>query len=185
MRVRRLKKTPAHLEITAFINLIVVLVPFLLSTAVFTRLAVIDLALPAQSNDAIFKLDPDKPLKLEIVIRHDGVQVQDRHGGNLMPIGDKIPNVAGGPDTRALAVLVQAIKAKFPQHDDATVLAETNTPYETLVKVMDAVRGGHQAQGAKAVRVDYFPNISIGDAPIVQTAAVPAGPVALAAPKKP
>ena len=37
MRVRRLRKTPAHLEITAFINLIVVLVPFLLSTAVFTR----------------------------------------------------------------------------------------------------------------------------------------------------
>ena len=31
MPVRRLKKTPAHLEITAFINLIVVLVPFLLS----------------------------------------------------------------------------------------------------------------------------------------------------------
>jgi biopolymer transport protein ExbD len=185
MKVRRLRKTPAHLEITAFINLIVVLVPFLLSTAVFTRLAVIDLALPAQSSDAIFQLDKDKPLKLEIVIRHDGLQVQDRHGGSLTPIGDRIPNVANGPDTKALAVLVQAIKAKFPQHDDATVLAETNTPYETLVKVIDAVRGGHQAQGAKAVRVDYFPNISIGDAPIVQTAAAPAGPMALAAPKKP
>ena len=44
MQARRLKKTPAHLEITAFINLIVVLVPFLLSIAVFTRLAVIDLS---------------------------------------------------------------------------------------------------------------------------------------------
>jgi biopolymer transport protein ExbD len=168
MRVRRLKKTPAHLEITAFINLIVVLVPFLLSTAVFTR------------------LDADKPLKLEIVIRHNALQVQDRHGGSLTPIGDGIPNVATGPDTKALAVLIQAIKAKFPQHDDATVLAETNTPYETLVKVMDVVRGGHQAQNGKAVHVDYFPNISIGDAPIVnQTAAVPAGPVALATPRKP
>ena len=52
MRVRRLRKTPAHLEITAFINLIVVLVPFLLSTAVFTRLSVIDLALPAQIDGA-------------------------------------------------------------------------------------------------------------------------------------
>ena len=185
MKVRRLRKTPAHLEITAFINLIVVLVPFLLSTAVFTRLAVIDLALPAQSSEAIVALDKDKPLKLEIVIRHDGLQVQDRHGGALTPIGDRIPNVAGGPDTRALAVLVQAIKSRFPQHDDATVLAEAHTSYETLVKVMDAVRGGHQAQGAKAVHVDYFPNISIGDAPIVRTAAVPSGPVALAAPRKP
>ena len=100
MRVRRLKKTPAHLEITAFINLIVVLVPFLLSTAVFTRLSVIDLALPAQSSDAIAKLDADKPLKLEVVIRRDSLQVQDRHGGSLTPIGDGIPNVATGPDTK-------------------------------------------------------------------------------------
>ena len=46
MRVRRLRKEAAHLEITAFINLIVVLVPFLLSTAVFTRLAVMDMQLP-------------------------------------------------------------------------------------------------------------------------------------------
>ncbi len=74
MRVRRLKKTPAHLEITAFINLIVVLVPFLLSTAVFTRLSVIDLALPAQSSDAIAKLEADKPLKLEVVIRPDSLR---------------------------------------------------------------------------------------------------------------
>ena len=41
-----------RLEVTAFINLIVVLVPFLLSTAVFTRLAVMDLSLPAQSNNS-------------------------------------------------------------------------------------------------------------------------------------
>lgn len=43
MRKRRIRKEVAHLELTAFINLIVVLVPFLLSTAVFTRLAVLDL----------------------------------------------------------------------------------------------------------------------------------------------
>ena len=43
MAVRRLRKQHAALEVTAFINLIVVLVPFLLSVAVFTRLAVVDL----------------------------------------------------------------------------------------------------------------------------------------------
>ncbi len=168
MRVRRLKKTPAHLEITAFINLIVVLVPFLLSVAVFTRMAVIDLQLPAKTSEAITKLDPDKPLKLEVVVRSDALEVQDKHGGLI----ERIPNLATGPDTKALAVVVQAVKAKFPQHDDATVLAENTTPYETLVRVMDAVRSGHQVQGAKAVRVDYFPRISIGDAPIVKVAAV-------------
>ena len=50
MRTRRLRKEVPHLEITAFINLIVVLVPFLLSTAVFTRLAVMDLQLPVKDG---------------------------------------------------------------------------------------------------------------------------------------
>ena len=64
MRVRRLKKEAAHLEITAFINLIVVLVPFLLSIAVFTHLAVIDLSLPAQSSTPLRDLKVND-LKLE------------------------------------------------------------------------------------------------------------------------
>lgn len=169
-RNRRLKKVPAHLEITAFINLIVVLVPFLLSTAVFTRLAVIDLALPAPSSEAIEKLDATKPLKLEVVVRRDALEVGDRIGGLIQ----RIPALATGPDTRALATLATVIKQKFPQHDDATVLAEANTPYEHLVHVMDALRAGHQVQGGKSVRVDLFPNLSIGDAPLLQ-------PVALAA----
>lgn len=163
MRVRRLKKTPAHLEITAFINLIVVLVPFLLSTAVFTRLAVIDLALPAKANEAIQKLDPAKPLKLEVVVRPTALDVQDRHGGLI----ERIANTADGqPDTKSLALVVQVVKNRFPQHDDATVLAEHSTSYETLVRVMDTLRAGTQVQGGKPVRVDWFPNISIGDAPV-------------------
>ncbi len=164
MPARRLKKTQAHLEITAFINLIVVLVPFLLSVAVFTHLSVIDLSLPAQSNDQVQKLDPNKPLKLEVIIRTRYVEVNDKHGGRI--IDPPIPNLASGPDTKTLSAAIQAIKFKFPQHDDASVLAETEVPYDALVQVMDAVRAGHQVQGARVVSTDYFPNISIGDAPI-------------------
>jgi biopolymer transport protein ExbD len=166
MPARRLKKTPAHLEITAFINLIVVLVPFLLSVAVFTHLAVIDLSLPAQSNEQIQKLDPDKPLKLEVIVRSKWVEVNDKHGGRL--IDPPIPNIATGPDTKTLSATIQAIKLKYPQHDDASVLAENEVPYDSLVQVMDAVRAGHQVQDKRIVVTDYFPNISVGDAPVIK-----------------
>ena len=166
MPARRLKKTAAHLEITAFINLIVVLVPFLLSVAVFTHLAVIDLSLPAQSNDKIQQLDPDKPLKLEVIVRKGWVEVNDKHGGRL--IDPPIPNLATGPDVRTLSATIQAIKLKYPQHDDASVLAENEIPYDSLVQVMDAVRAGHQVQGKDLVFTDYFPNISVGDAPVIR-----------------
>jgi biopolymer transport protein ExbD len=160
--VRRLRKTAAHLEITAFINLIVVLVPFLLSTAVFTHLAVIDLSLPAQSSEKLEKLDPNKLLKLEVVIRPEALEVGDRIGGLFW----RIPNVSTGPDVKTLSARIEEVKLKYPDTREATVLSEPNTSYDALVQVMDAVRSGHQVQGAKIVSTDFFPNISIGDAPI-------------------
>ena len=98
-RARRLRKSAAHLEITAFINLIVVLVPFLLSTAVFTRLSVIELSLPAQ-NSGVEQLKVDD-LKLEVVIRPDALDVGDRIGGLIQ----HIPNTPQGYDLDAFKVM--------------------------------------------------------------------------------
>ncbi|MBI5272324.1 MAG: biopolymer transporter ExbD [Burkholderiales bacterium] len=161
MRVRRLKKHPAALEISAFLNLIVVLVPFLLSTAVFTRLAVMDMSLPAQNGPGAEQLQVDK-LQLEVVIRPDALEVGDRIGGLIQ----RIPNTASGPDVAALNQLVRQIKLKFPEQRDASVLAEPDTSYDRLVKVMDAVRSAHSMDGTHLVRAELFPDIAIGDAPV-------------------
>jgi biopolymer transport protein ExbD len=164
MRVRRPRKTAAHLEITAFINLIVVLVPFLLSTAVFSHLAVIDLALPAQTS-GVETVKPDN-LQLEVVVRASAIEVGDRIGGLIKRIDDN----AAGHDLATLSALMQEIKARFPDKTEATVLAEANTSYDTLVQVMDAVRISRQMQGKHAVDTELFPTISIGDAPLVRPA---------------
>ena len=171
MAVRRLRKRTAELEVTAFINVIVVLVPFLLSTAVFSRLAVIELSLPAQ-NSGVEQLKVND-LKLEVVIRPDALDVGDRIGGLIQ----HIPNNAQGYDLASLSTLMQQVKAKFPETKTATVLAQPNTSYEVLVQVMDTVREGTPApdvaqaasapaKGAAPARVELFPDISIGDAPI-------------------
>ena len=165
MRTRRLRKHPAALEISAFLNLIVVLVPFLLSTAVFTRISVLDLTLPAKSTGALEQLDPDKPLKLEVVVRHDAIEVGDRIGG----LFQRIPNTPQGPDTTTLNAAMFQVKAKFPDATEATLLAEPNTPYDNLVHVMDAMRTGKTANGGTTVvDAELFPTISIGDAPVRQ-----------------
>lgn len=162
MRVRRLRKQAAALEVTAFINLIVVLVPFLLSTAVFSRMAVLDLQLPAQSSGVQQLKGND--LQLEIVIRSAGIAVTDKIGGLIQDV----PAKAGEHDLKTLAALMLQLKEKFPDKTTATLLAEDNTPYEHLVMVMDAVRARYDARGAKMTRTDLFPDISIGDAPLLQ-----------------
>ncbi len=161
MRSRRIRRHTAELDVTAFINLIVVLVPFLLSTAVFTRLSVIDLSLPAKSSAAVEQLKVND-LKLEIVLRADALEVGDRIGGLIQ----RIPNSAGGYDLATLSQLMQQIKAKFPDTATATLLAQPETPYDTLIQLMDAVREVPAGHAAKAKPVPLFPDISIGDAPI-------------------
>jgi biopolymer transport protein ExbD len=169
MRSTRIRRHAAELDVTAFINLIVVLVPFLLSTAVFTRLSVIDLSLPAKASGAVEQLKVND-LKLEIVLRPDALEVGDRIGGLIQ----RIPNVqsanGGGYDLVTLAALMQQIKAKFPETSTATLLAQPNTPYDTLIQLMDAVREVPAGHGAKDKPVPLFPEISIGDAPIASKA---------------
>ncbi|HEX7440327.1 MAG TPA: biopolymer transporter ExbD, partial [Caldimonas sp.] len=101
-------------------------------------------------------------LKLEVVIRPEALEVGDRIGGLFW----RIPNVATGADVKTLSARIEEVKLKYPETREATVLSEPSTSYDTLVQVMDAVRSGHQAQGAKIVSTDFFPNISIGDAPV-------------------
>ena len=165
MKTRRLRKHAAHLEITAFINLIVVLVPFLLSVAVFTRLAVLDLKLPA-AQSALQQLKGND-LQLEVVVRRNVIEVGDRIGGLFQRIDRK----GDGADVKALAVLMVEVKTRFPEKAEAALLAEPETSYDDLVQVMDAMRATVTAQGPKIVRAQLFPNISIGDAPIRKTGA--------------
>ena len=161
MAVRRLKKGSEALEVSAFINLIVVLVPFLLSTAVFSRMAVVDLTLPAKSSNwENLKADD---LKLEVVVRHDAIEVGDKVGGLFW----RIPNTPDGPDLVTLNADMFTVKNKYPTVTSASVLPEPNIPYDTMIHVMDAMRTGKTANGGTTVvDVDLFPAISIGDAPV-------------------
>ncbi|HKW38888.1 MAG TPA: biopolymer transporter ExbD [Burkholderiales bacterium] len=156
-RVRRPRRHPAGLDITAFMNMIVVLVPFLLTTAVFSRLAVLELTLPTQSS-GFENLKGD--LQLEIVIRRDALEVGDRIGGLLR----RVENTGAGHDYQTLSSLMQQLKARYPDKVSATILAEPDTSYDTLVHTMDAVRGARAAQG-RGGPVELFPEISVGDAP--------------------
>ena len=161
MAVRRLKKGSEALEVSAFINLIVVLIPFLLSTAVFSNMSVVELTLPAKSSN--WEGLKENDLKLEVVVRKDAIEVGDKVGGLFW----NIPNKPDGPDLVTLNADMFVIKKKFPDVLAASVLPEPNIPYDTVIHVMDAMRSGKSANGGTTVvDVDLFTAISIGDAPV-------------------
>ena len=153
---------PTEINITAFMNLMVILVPFLLITAVFSRITILELNIPAASGD---QQQAKEDFSLEVIVRKDGIEVGDRTGGLIT----RIDATDGEHDYRQLSDLLQAIKARFPDKLDSTLLVEGDTSYETVVAVMDSLRTARVVQAGSVQLAELFPEISIGDAPITRT----------------
>ncbi len=158
-RGSRRNRETAELNITAFMNLMVILGPFLLITAVFSRLAGLELNLPGSSTEPA---DPQELVfQLEVIVREGRIEVGDRNIGAL----GVYPNTRDGYDYDALSAKLSEIKKRYPQKTDAAILLESDIAYDTLVQVMDRVRVEERIEDERVVRDDLFPDISIGDAP--------------------
>ena len=148
-----------ELNITSFMNLMVILVPFLLITAVFSRLAVVELNLPTSETETMDETPSD--LSLEIVVRQNQISVGDRNAGLLT----RLPMVEGSYDYDGLNDYLIRVKSRFPDKLDAVLLLEPDVPYDVLVQVMDAVRVYVAELEGEPVKAELFPQIAIGDAP--------------------
>ncbi len=159
-RLRRQCTEPAELNITAFMNLMVVLVPFLLITAVFSRVAVLDLNLPTPTKASSAKQKKQK-LQLEIRIYKNRIDITNGSRGIIK----RIKNTKDGYNYNRLSKVLQLIKQQYPNKKDAMILARSDTSYETLVQVMDKVRVATVIQYGSAEKAELFTDISIGDVP--------------------
>jgi biopolymer transport protein ExbD len=152
----------ADLDITAFMNLMIVLVPVLLLSMVFSHTAVLDLNFPA-TDDSLQNLDEEK-LQLQLIIRTDSLAVGDTQNGLIR----RIDNKNGEYDFDSLVSLLKQIKARVPEKTDITLLLAENVDYQTLVTAMDKTRSYPAVVAASLVDAELFPDISIGDAPVLQ-----------------
>lgn len=155
---RRHKETP-ELDMTTFLNLMVVLIPFLLITAVFSRITVMELNLPTAAGGG----SPDKPeVTIEVIVRKNALQIGDgRH------VVVSIPKEGDTHNFKKLSEYLMRLKSTYSQKEDATVLVEPDIEYEDMIHVMDAVRVIEikQPDQVETQKFALFPAISIGDAP--------------------
>ena len=168
-KMMRHQRRPSELLLVSMIDIFTVLVTFLLMTAVFSRTVILELKLPPANAE--FK-DPPPGLQLEITVRKNTLQVGDRNSGPLAAF----PNKDTGYDYDGLSTYLQQVKTKFPDKTDATILLEPDTPYDTVVQVMDRIRVLEVNAGLNVVQYELFPDISIGDAPLMDAGAAPAAP---------
>jgi biopolymer transport protein ExbD len=156
---KRGREETSGLDVTSFMNLMVVLVPFLLISAVFSRVTIMELNVPTSAGKAALNA-PN--FAIEVIVRKKGFEI-----ANGSSVEAAIPKKDGHYDMQMLHEMLARLKARYPKKDDATVLMEPDIEDDDLVQVMDAVRGAEvRAEGSDEVKkIVLFPNISIGDAP--------------------
>ena len=159
-RVRRAHRETPELNITAFMNLMVVLVPFLLISAVFSHLAILELNLPPDSSPQQ-QQQQKRELNFEVIVRNNGLTVADTLGGVIKKFDMK----NGGYDYQGLSEVLKTLKSRFPDKNNITILLEPSIPYDVLVQTMDTVRVVSVVESASVVKKELFPLIAIGDAP--------------------
>jgi biopolymer transport protein ExbD len=148
-----------ELDVTTFLNLMVVLVPFLLITAVFSRITIVELNLPSANGGPA----PDTPpFRVEVIVREAGIEI-----GNGSAVIASIPNDEEGYDLPTLSDYMVDLKRQYRDIETASVLLEPQIEYDYLIQVMDTVRSVEVpgTDGEQMAMAALFPQISVGVAP--------------------
>jgi biopolymer transport protein ExbD len=159
---RRRTTDPSELDMTTFLNLMVVLVPFLLITAVFSRITIVELSLPSSAAGGSEQMETR--FRVEVIVREQGLELTN--GRALIAT---IPKVRDEYDLEKLSEFVMSLKRDHPDTNDASVLLEPDIAYDHLIQVMDVVRSATlpAPEGSEEAftRVALFTDIAVGDAP--------------------
>jgi len=165
---RRTKQPAYEIDVTTFLNLMVVLIPFLLITAVFSRLTIVELNLPSSAGGPS---TADESFTPEVIVREAGIEISN--GKQVIAV---IPNKEEEFDLETLSEYMIELKRTYPSQEAASVLMEAQIPYDFLIRVMDIVRavevpieledGEEYVEGEPQFElVALFSDVSVGDAP--------------------
>lgn len=171
MFVKRQKEHEAELDITAFMNLMIVLVPVLLMSMVFKHITILQLNLPDLNGAQVQSQEEDR--SLEVILRKSQIEVYYPSGVLIKKVKSKDGAENAGHDYETLSLVLQEIKRSLKNNkadkQDVLLLSDSNVDYQMLVSTMDTLRGFKTVVAAEAVDVELFPEISLGDAPVMRS----------------
>ena len=175
------QKEDAELDITSFMNLMIVLVPVLLMMMVFSRITVVELNLPSLSNIPAGESLEQQLLEVEVSERGLDVFFPQGYLVANIPMIPKVENeddaapaatISDSPLVhdfdqlqQTLIALKQTLLANGTEKRDIILLLQENTDYQTIVSLIDTTRSYKDVLITDVVDAELFPDVSLSDAP--------------------
>ncbi|MEH6449691.1 MAG: biopolymer transporter ExbD [Oleispira sp.] len=157
-KIKRQDTDNADIDVTSFMNLMIVLVPVLLMSMTFTKITVMEINLPELGGgNSASSLDQSQ---LEVMVRKTGIEV-------YFPSGSLVKGIPlledGKQDFKTLSLVMREIKKQVANKKDALILLTKDLEYQTLLNTMDTVKSYQTVVVADLAEVELFPQISLGD----------------------
>ncbi len=138
------------LDTSPIMNVMVILIPFLASVAVYTHLAALPVSLPPNVNAALSTAQGRPKLKLTIVVSAQSVVIT--YGERAL---DTLPVVSGAYDFTGLGQKLLLRKSLSESPDDIVVAVRDEVLFKNVVSIMDVCReSGFKRPGLAAATSD-------------------------------
>lgn len=172
MARKRREIEESELDLVPIMNLVTILIPFLLMSAQFVSLAVIDSTLPAIVNTPTeVENDPEEDkLNLSLLITSKGFTIaggdkvlekDDEENGPLVPCLDAGCSNPESYDYIGLTRRLVMLKDRYPDEENVILVPESDIAYEVLVLTMDASRNDQDDLDDESKARLLFPNVVI------------------------
>lgn len=149
-------------DVTSFMNLMIVLVPVLLLSMTFTQTTLLELKLPDLTGGTGVSADPQA--KLEVEITDSGFHVYYPETTLIQHIPMLESDYGADYDYEQLSLVIQAMKQQLTDKRDILLRSELNIDYQSIVATMDVLKSYKTVVAASVVEIELFPEISLDDA---------------------
>jgi biopolymer transport protein ExbD len=124
-----------ELDITPVMNLFIIIIPFLITMAVFTHVYVVDFGVPPNVGAGLDQSQGKPKLRITVVLAPTFVAVT--HGDKML---DSLEAPAGVPPIDTLRACLVRRRAESDIQDEVVVAVRDAVVFDNVVKVMDVCR---------------------------------------------
>lgn len=125
--------TTGELDLLPMMNVFIVLIPMLLTSAVFLKVTVIDTNVPSGAA-ATTPADEQDNLALAVTIKDDYFVVEG-HG-----VPKQVIARADADADAQLAMALAGVVTQHPENQDVMIISQPKTHYRDIIAVMDVAR---------------------------------------------
>ena len=131
------KSLDAYINLVPYIDMLMCIMTFLMMTAVWTQIAMLEVQNASGGQEAQDEPDPNKPKAILVLVTDRSVKIQEEANPDMR----EFPMQGEGYDFAGVATELKRLKDARPERQEVKIQSEDGVKYVNLAKIIDLATG--------------------------------------------